>query len=67
LDRTTVGTVPLAQWNDSHPPSLDAVGRADIFRRVVRAGYEILAGKGFTNYAVSLASARIVEAGRVNW
>jgi L-lactate dehydrogenase len=28
---------------------------------VVHGGYEILAGKGFTNYAVSLATARIIE------
>jgi L-lactate dehydrogenase len=57
----TIGGVPLLHWDNIDRPPLDAVARDDIFRRVVRVGYEILAGKGFTNYAISLATARIIE------
>jgi L-lactate dehydrogenase len=56
-----IGGVPLLHWTNSDPLPLDTAARADIFRRVVRGGYEILAVKGFTNYAISLATARIVE------
>ena len=41
---------------------LDAAAREDIHRRVVGAAGEIIRGKGATNYAVGLASARIIEA-----
>ena len=57
----TIGGVPLLQWNNFGRRPLDATARADIVRRVVGGGYEIHAGKGFTNYAVSLATARIIE------
>jgi L-lactate dehydrogenase len=30
--------------------------------QVVRAGYEVLHGKRYTNYAIALATARIIEA-----
>lgn len=29
---------------------------------MVEAGYEVLRGKGYTNYAIALAAARIIEA-----
>jgi L-lactate dehydrogenase len=57
----TIGGVPLLHWNNFDLLPLDTSARADIFRRVVRGGYEVLSGKGFTNYAVSLATARIIE------
>jgi L-lactate dehydrogenase len=56
-----IGGVPLLHWGNSDRLPLDTAARADIFRRVVRGGYEILAVKGFTNYAISLATARIIE------
>jgi L-lactate dehydrogenase len=56
-----IGGVPLLHWSNSDRLPLDTAARADIFRRVVRGGYEILAVKGFTNYAISLATARIIE------
>jgi L-lactate dehydrogenase len=43
-------------------PALDAAGRDAIVRQVVDAGYEIIRGKGYTNYAIALAAARIIEA-----
>jgi hypothetical protein len=57
----TIGAVPLLRWNNFDVLPLDTTARADIFRRVVRGGYDILAGKGFTNYAISLATTRIIE------
>lgn len=56
-----VGGVPLLQWTDGDGRALDADVRADIVRRVVGGGGEVLAGKGYTNYAISLATARIIE------
>jgi L-lactate dehydrogenase len=57
----TIGGVPLLHWPDFDLVPLDATARADIVRQVVRGGYEVRAGKGFSNYAVSLATARIIE------
>jgi L-lactate dehydrogenase len=49
-------------WNDPRLPALTAAERYDIGRQVAQAGYDILRGKGYTNYAVALAAARIIEA-----
>jgi L-lactate dehydrogenase len=57
----TVGGVPLSVWKNADLLPLDTAARADIFRRVVSGGGEVITGKGFTNYAVSLATARIIE------
>jgi L-lactate dehydrogenase len=56
-----VGGVLLPQWKDAALRPLDTTARADISRRVVGGGYEVIAGKGFTNYAISLVTARIIE------
>jgi malate/lactate dehydrogenase len=53
--------VALSQRKNADRPPLDATAKADVFRRVVSGGGEVIAGKGFTNYAVSLATARIIE------
>ena len=58
----TVGAVPVLRWDDPRLPPLTAAERDDIGRQVIRAGYQILAGKGYTNHAVALAAARIIEA-----
>jgi L-lactate dehydrogenase len=58
----TVGGVPVLRWDDPVRPALDAAGRDAIVRQVVDAGYEIIRGKGYTNYAIALAAARIIEA-----
>ncbi|HYJ72738.1 MAG TPA: L-lactate dehydrogenase [Actinomycetota bacterium] len=57
-----IGSVPLLAWDVPGRPPLDAAAREDIHRRVVGAAGEIIRGKGATNYAVGLASARIIEA-----
>ena len=58
----SIGSVPLLAWEVPGRPPLDAAAREDIHRRVVGAAGEIIRGKGATNYAVGLASARIIEA-----
>jgi L-lactate dehydrogenase len=57
----TIGGVPLSQWKNADFLPLDTTARAGISRRVVGGGGEVIAGKGFTNYAISLATARIIE------
>ena len=58
----TVGAVPVLRWNDPRLPTLTAAGRNEMLRQVVDSGYQILRGKGYTNYAIALATARIIEA-----
>ena len=58
----TIGSVPLLAWDVPNRPPLDAAAREEIHRRVVGSAGEIIRGKGATNYAVGLATARIVEA-----
>ena len=58
----TVGGVPLLQWDDPRRPPLSAAEREGIRLQVAQAGYEVLRGKGHTNYAIALAIARIIEA-----
>ena len=57
-----VGVVPLLDWSTTHGPLLDAEARDRIAGEVVGAAYQIIAGKGATNYAVALAGASIIEA-----
>ncbi len=56
---STIGPVPLSEWTD---PPLDERTRASIAEQVVRSAETIIRGKGATNYAVGLSTARIVEA-----
>jgi L-lactate dehydrogenase len=58
----TVGGVPVLRWDDPDLPPLSAAERNSIGEQVVQAGYQVLAGKGYTNHAVALATARIIEA-----
>lgn len=60
--RATIGTVPILEWElPGHPrftrDELDAIA-VD----VRDAAYTVIRGKGATNYAIGLSSARIVEA-----
>jgi L-lactate dehydrogenase len=59
----TIGGVPLLELEplDGREPLTDAT-RDAIAHDVVHSAYEIIAGKGATNYAIGLASSRIVEA-----
>ncbi|MDO4716321.1 MAG: L-lactate dehydrogenase [Propionibacteriaceae bacterium] len=52
----SVGGVPLLEW-----PGLGPDLRKTIAGQVVNAAYEIIEGKGATNYAIGLAASRIIE------
>jgi L-lactate dehydrogenase len=58
----TVGTVPLHQWAVQGHGKLTVRDRTDIFLNVKNAAYQIIEGKGATNYAIGLATAKILEA-----
>lgn len=59
----TIGGVPLLDWEPLGGGALlDADTRDRIHREVVGSAYRIIQGKGATNYAIGLASARIAEA-----
>lgn len=59
----TIGGVPLLDLEplDGHEPLTESA-RDAIAHDVIHSAYEIIAGKGATNYAIGLASSRIVEA-----
>lgn len=59
----TIGGVPLLDWfgPDEQPMFVRSL-REEIRTEVVQAAYTIIEGKGSTNYAVGLASTRIIEA-----
>ena len=58
----TVGTVPLHGWAVQGHGKLSVRDRTDIFQNVKNAAYQIIEGKGATNYAIGLATAKILEA-----
>ncbi|QFG68197.1 L-lactate dehydrogenase [Ornithinimicrobium pratense] len=57
----SVGGVPLVDWSRRHGGVLDEDARDAIAHDVVHAAYQIIEGKGATNYAVALACCQIVE------
>jgi len=58
----TAGGVPLEDWDAPGRAKLRARDRTEIHASVKNAAYEIIRGKGATNYAIGLATARILEA-----
>ncbi|MGP3533282.1 L-lactate dehydrogenase [Microbacterium sp. RD1] len=60
--RATIGTVPILDWESPGHPRM-TVSELDAIADEVRdAAYAVIRGKGATNYAIGLSSARIVEA-----
>ena len=58
----TIGTVPILEWETEGHPRM-TVDELDAIAIDVRdAAYKVIQGKGATNYAIGLSSARIVEA-----
>lgn len=60
--QSRIGPVPLADWR---LPEGGFFGESELFEiaeRVKNAAYQVIAGKGATNYAIGLSGARIVEA-----
>jgi L-lactate dehydrogenase len=58
----TIANVPLRDWAVPGHGKLTVRDRTEIFQSVKNAAYEIVAGKGATNYAIGLATAKILEA-----
>ena len=52
----------MSEWRAPGQEPLDAATRATIAEQVVRAAETIIRGKGATNYAIGLATARVLEA-----
>lgn len=57
----TIGGVPLLEWERMTGLLGESV-RDAIADEVVNAAYEVIAGKGATNYAIGLAGTEIIEA-----
>ena len=55
-----IGGVPLTEWERT-TGRLGQAERDAIAHRVVNAAYEVIEGKGATNYAIGLAATRIIE------
>jgi L-lactate dehydrogenase len=58
----TVASIPLHEWAVAHHGKLTVRDRTEIFQNVKMAAYHIIQGKGATNYAIGLATAKILEA-----
>jgi L-lactate dehydrogenase len=60
--RATIGTVPILDWDAPGHPPISREELDEIAVDVRDAAYKVIQGKGATNYAIGLSSARIVEA-----
>lgn len=60
--RATIGTVPILEWETPEHPRFTLTELDEIAVDVRDAAYKVIRGKGATNYAIGLSSARIVEA-----
>lgn len=60
--RATIGTVPILEWEAPGHPRMTVDELDRIAVDVRDAAYKVIQGKGATNYAIGLSSARIVEA-----
>ena len=58
----TIAGVPLHEWAVPAHGKLTVRDRADIFQNVKTAADQIIQGKGATNYAIGLSTAKILEA-----
>lgn len=57
-----IGTVPILQWRAAGVPPMTQGELDEIAIDVRDAAYKVIRGKGATNYAIGLSSARIAEA-----
>ena len=58
----SIANIPLHQWAVPGHGKLTVRDRTEIFQNVKQAAHQIIEGKGATNYAVGLATAKILEA-----
>jgi L-lactate dehydrogenase len=60
--KATIGTVPILDWVTPRGDRMTAEELDQIAIDVRDAAYKVIQGKGATNYAIGLSSARIIEA-----
>ena len=60
--KATIGTVPILDWETAGHPRMTPEELDQIAIDVRDAAYKVIQGKGATNYAIGLSSARIIEA-----
>lgn len=60
--RATIGTVPILDWVTPRGDRLTVAELDEIAVDVRDSAYKVIQGKGATNYAIGLSSARIIEA-----
>lgn len=58
----TIGHVPLREWDPGGQPVFTDAVLDELAHSVTHAAYEVIQGKGATNYAIGLAASRLVEA-----
>ena len=58
----TIGSIPLTHWAVHQHGKLTAADKDEILHNVKDAAYQVIQGKGATNYAIGLAVANILEA-----
>jgi len=58
----TIGSIPLSQWAVEGHGRITASDKEEIVQNVKGAAYQVIQGKGATNYAVGLAVTNILEA-----
>src|SRR4051812_39808212 len=58
----SIANIPLHEWAVPGHGKLSVRDRVEIFQNVKTAAAQIIEGKGATNYAIGLATARIIEA-----
>lgn len=58
----SIANIPLHEWAVMGHGKLTVRDRTEIFQTVKSAAYQIIEGKGATNYAIGLATAKILEA-----
>jgi len=58
----SIGSIPLSQWAVAGHGRLTAADKEAIVHNVKDAAYQVIQGKGATNYAIGLAVANILEA-----
>jgi len=58
----TIANIPLHEWAVKGHGKLTVRDRSEIFENVKTAAQQIIQGKGATNYAIGLSTAKILEA-----
>ena len=58
----SIANIPLHEWAVMGHGKLSVRDRTEIFQSVKTAAYQIIEGKGATNYAIGLSTTKILEA-----